>query len=97
MGEPLLTVGALVWFLSWKKKHKEQPVRTLLLMVRGCWPSRGSWATAPLTTVDAQMLLQVVFVLESFSTLATFELAVPALVQQRLQRETPELRLTNRR
>lgn len=46
------------------------------------------WRTGPLTAVDSQMFLQVMFILESFSTLATFELAVSSLVQQRqLQRE----------
>lgn len=47
-----------------------------------------SWRTVPLTAVDAQMFLQVMFVLESFSTLATFEFAVSGFVEQRqLQRE----------
>lgn len=46
------------------------------------------WRTGPLTAVDSQMFLQVMFILESFSTLAAFELAVSSLVQQRqLQRE----------
>lgn len=46
------------------------------------------WRTGPLTAVDAQMFLQVMFVLESFSTLATFELAVSSFTEQRqLQRE----------
>lgn len=46
------------------------------------------WRTSPLTAVDSQMFLQVMFILESFSTLAAFELAVSSLVQQRqLRRE----------
>lgn len=46
------------------------------------------WRTGPLTAVDSQMFLQVMFILESFSTLAAFELAVSSLVQQRqLRRE----------
>lgn len=45
---------------------------------------------SPLTAVNAQMLLQVMFVLESFSTLATFELAVSCCFIQQLQKEKTE-------
>lgn len=47
------------------------------------------WGAAPLTAVDAQVFLQVMFVLEGFSTLAAFELAVSSFAQQ-LQGETAE-------
>lgn len=36
----------------------------------------GSEGTSSLTAVNAEMFLQVMFVLESFSTLTAFELAV---------------------
>lgn len=73
-----------------RRNHKQQPVRRLPLLL-GPRPEKKmvpqqvvcSGGPCPLTAVDSQMFLQVMFILESFSTLAAFELAVSSLVQQR--------------